>query len=801
MKKYQKKVMTTILILALTIAALMSTFPAAQAEDTTTYSYISVEPNPVGVNTEVIVSVWILPIQPAASDIFHGLTVTITKSDGSTETKTMETSTVGSQYFIYTPTAVGAYKFKLSYAGETFSTGNVYYKPSESPEMTLTVQAEQVSPYQDTPIPTGYWERPIDGKNRLWSSISGDWLATAYNDTGKSFDAAFGFNPYTQAPRSAHIMWTKPLALGGLIGGELGDISYYAGLSYETKFTPPIVMDGRLYYNLWPSGFGSPTFPGFVCVDLRTGEEIFRNNNYTISRGQVYNFVSGNQMGGIPMLWNFGFASYEMFDAFTGDLLCTFMNAQSGTVVTNSQGEMFVYVYDGVGNTITKWSSTKCLAEAGIIQGHFIGGSEGAFRFAQGTFDWTKGIEWTKSIPPHTKTVAVTNPDGTTSNQVLTPSTFGVTGNTLLAQISLLGALVYYEIGYSLTDGSEMWIKERNTSTPGVWGSTGSGKYIRYFMDTRTQRCYDAANGNELWVSEAMDFPWGSFGSQYGTVAYDKFYFGGYDGNEYAFNLADGKIAWKSDSGNAGTETPYGSYPMWYGPVVGGNVVFVGTGEHSPTQPLIRGEQLFAFDAQTGSKLWSISGFMVVRAIADGYLLAYNGYDNQIYCFGKGPSKTTVAAPQTAVPRGVAMVITGTVTDQSKGLKDTPAIADANMAAWMEYKFMDQPMPGASGVPLKLTAIAADGSSTEIGTVYSDASGVFVSSWTPDKEGVFKIVAAFDGSDSYGGSYAETGVVVSSSTTGTAQQSGAIATEVYILVAAVVILIVIVVAVLVLRKK
>ena len=45
----------------------------------------------------------------------------------------------------------------------------------------------------------------------------------------------------------------------------------------------------------------------------------------------------------------------------------------------------------------------------------------------------------------------------------------------------------------------------------------------------------------------------------------------------------------------------------------------------------------------------------------------FNGYDNQIYTAGRGPSATTVTAPNTAVESGSPVVIRGTVTDISAG--------------------------------------------------------------------------------------------------------------------------------------
>jgi hypothetical protein len=164
--------------------------------------------------------------------------------------------------------------------------------------------------------------------------------------------------------------------------------------------------------------------------------------------------------------------------------------------------------------------------------------------------------------------------------------------------------------------------------------------------------------------------------------------------------------------------------------LVAGDVVFVANGEHTPNMPLYRGEKFFAIDAHTGKGLWNISGWLAPKAIADGYLVAFNAYDNQIYTFGKGPSKTTVSAPQAGVTKGSPVMITGTVTDQTPKLKDTPAISDTDMSAWMEYMYMQRQIPGnAKGVPVTLTAIDPNGNSVTIGTVDSDIAGNFGIAW------------------------------------------------------------------------
>jgi hypothetical protein len=78
----------------------------------------------------------------------------------------------------------------------------------------------------------------------------------------------------------------------------------------------------------------------------------------------------------------------------------------------------------------------------------------------------------------------------------------------------------------------------------------------------------------------------------------------------------------------------------------------------------------------------------------------------------------------------------------------------------MEYLHMQKPMPtSVTGVPVQLLAVKADGSMVEIGTVTSDTGG-FRYAWTPPDEGVYTITASFAGDESYGSSYATTGLSV-----------------------------------------
>jgi hypothetical protein len=147
-------------------------------------------------------------------------------------------------------------------------------------------------------------------------------------------------------------------------------------------------------------------------------------------------------------------------------------------------------------------------------------------------------------------------------------------------------------------------------------------------------------------------------------------------------------------------------------------------------------------------------------------------YDQRVYAIGKGPSATTVTAPDIGVVAGNSVVISGTVTDISPGTKDyaltarfpsgVPAVADAGMSDWMLYVYKQFPYPtNCTGVEVTLDAVDPNGNFVHLGTATSDTSGNFGFEWkTPNVPGKYNIIATFAGSKSYYASYAETYAIV-----------------------------------------
>jgi outer membrane protein assembly factor BamB len=792
----------------------MSTVKAA---DVKTYAFLAATPNPTGVNQDVLVMMW-LDSPPATAvgpfgDRWQGYTVTITKPDGTTETKGPYTSDpVSGAYFMYTPTMIGKYKMQFSFPGQHITGSLVFlgppipidneYLPSTSRVLELTVQQNRVEGSREIPITTDYWTRPLYGENRNWASLGGNWLASAYDLTSRAFDGGCAVAP-NKAPNTAHILWNQPITFGGLVGGDTA-LSYYAGLSYEMMFKPPIIIEGRLYYNI-----ATPPRYGWVCVDLQTGEELWWHNSTSqlvlnfvfggmdyaqLAFGQILNYQSPNQHGALAYLWSapggvlgISGGTWSMYDAWTGNWILDIANVPQGTIYYGPSGEIIVYSIDPVTNMLSMWNSTRCIAPPSVAA---AGTSAWTWRPPMGaTLDGTVGVQWTV-------------PASTTPGQSILQITDVIYAGA--GSSGLFGAPNQI-IAYDKNNGALLWQStiQRPQGLPSISSAQNiaDGIYTEYAKETFQWYGYDVKTGQLKWgPSEAYSSDWAMYNAYEGKVeANGMLYVAGWDGHVYAHNLQTGQLAWQYYSGSSGADTdlPYGSVPFYGGVLVTDSKVFATPGEHSPGSPMPRGEKLHVMNANTGTSIWKLTGWFQHPVAADGKLLSLNGYDNQIYCFGKGPSATTVSAPQLVVAKGSSMVITGTVTDQSPDSKGTPAISDGDMSAWMEYLYMQQPMPtNAQGVQVTLTAKAPDGSTVNIGTATSDIGGNYGLVWTPQVEGTYKVMATFAGTESYGSSYATTTLGVTS-----ANSSSTAPLDLYIIVATIILLIAIVIAIILLRRR
>jgi hypothetical protein len=115
--------------------------------------------------------------------------------------------------------------------------------------------------------------------------------------------------------------------------------------------------------------------------------------------------------------------------------------------------------------------------------------------------------------------------------------------------------------------------------------------------------------------------------------------------------------------------------------------------------------------------------------------------------------------------------VKGSVTDISAGTKQNeqaarfpsgvPAVSNESMTEWMEYVYMQKPRPtNATGVDVVISVLDPNNNVYEVGRTTSDSSGFYKLAFTPEVPGEYTIIATFEGSESYWGSYAETAINV-----------------------------------------
>ncbi len=787
-----------------------------------TYAYINASPDPAGLGQTVTVAFWLQTPPPTASgpygDRWQDMKLTVTKPDGTTEILgPFMSDDTGGTYTLYNPTQLGNYSFQMNYPGQTLTGVNPppagyssaiqafigdYYQPSTSGKVVLTVQQDPVPGIPENPLPTSYWTRPINAENNNWFSIGGNWLGIggSIGGTGGNgwYNATTNYNAWTTAPNTAHILWTKPEAYGGTMGGEFGgDLTgnYYSTRQYERMFAP-VIIQGVLYYTQYPGSVTNPA--GWVAVNLHTGQTIWTKNTLEVLRGgQILDYTSPNQFGGFAYLWSVGTpeginsqsgsTTYNMYDAMTGSYILSIVNGTTMTLAEDEGGNLIgYYVNSSTANaygspTLNMWNSTQCI----------LVGTNGLdswqWRPTQNAvLDFRKGIMWSKPLATNISGAALPSTLGiySISSGVVAMIAPGPTGLTQFQS----GYQI--EAGYNANTGDQLWIFNR-TETPysRLVGSgqnqfflCGNGVYVIPNLDTFSAIGYSVSTGLQLWTATLPD------ANQYdsllinGIIANGTLYFFGLGGDIWAINILSGAILWHTNTntlqGYSGTNTPYGVWPIWTqgeSMTVADGKLYVSEGhEYSP--PLFRGAQELCLNISNGQLIWSILGFNVnsPAAISDGIITTVNGYDNQIYAFGMGPSKVTA----TVQPFGGAVVISGTITDNSAGAQQEavkanfpnglPCISEASMSRWMEYVYEQQPFPSnATGVPISIDVIDSNGNYRNIGTTTSDASGSYSLTWTPDIPGNFTAIVTFHGSQSYYASSAQTHFYASPAPTAT----------------------------------
>jgi hypothetical protein len=799
-----KKATVIASVLLLTIAVTLVALPAAHAHDPAwivpSWCYASVTPEVVGVNQPVIIVFWDARIPPTAYGAYGDrwtFYVDVIKPDGSNDTLGPFTSDpVGGGWTLYTPTETGTYgavarfmEHTLAntpngasptggFMGSDVNLGDVFLATT-SEETYFIVQQEPLPYYVETPLPSGYWTRPVYGANRDWWSVMGQWLGGPTNPSR--------INDYTQGPESSHILWARPIWLGGVMGGQVGESSiqreYYTGQSYESYGSPNIIVEGKIFYQV-----GQPPAYGWYAIDLYTGKTIYYENNTDghharPSMGQILNIDNPNQHGGFGYLWRTsgvvledpdsssrsGTQTWELLDAYTGNMICRVGNVStSGTQFMDTIGSIcYLRIYNAGTSAnpdyhMTVWNSTQAI-HAGTTSSFGVtywswrptgSGTHAGRTYATG-FDGDNGFTMNVSIPAvqgSIRQIVYDQEDkyvvGGSTGNITTNAGQNTQGNLwcLSLKTGEEGRLLW---NFTFTPPPGLGDEARQaglfTSHDTVFGfvdaDSGTFGFENSMLRLRWIYSLDEAKtgkpqGTLLWTSEPEDQF--NFYGMSDTRYRGRLYSYGYAGILIAYNITTGHIDWNWSAPYIGVdETPYKHTPLSLGCIANGKMYFYSS-EHSPTMPLRRDGKIYCVDTETGQMLWSLTCWPSgAPMVADERIVVYDLQDGMIYCYGKGNSATTVAASPEISIYGNSVMIKGTVTDQT----DTGRL-NTNAAGTNHFNSLDVPVSGDYDFTLKGTpAIGDESMDAWMEYMYhqrsmpTDAEGVEVSLDTIDPNG------------------------------------------------------------------
>jgi outer membrane protein assembly factor BamB len=487
------------------------------------------------------------------------------------------------------------------------------------------------------------------------------------------------------------------------------------------------------------------------------------------------------------------------FNPFTGDYYYTLYSVPSGNVVYGPNGELLIYTVNLANGWMTMWNSSN-------IPDLYAGKEYASMAWSQ----WR----------PFQKTVNATGPAGVTlggAPYLASSTPFGLNGyqwNVSIAgnlgQRSFPGSvqsvlddrivgLSYSQTqvnlwAISLVSGEEGEMLFNETwnapddwaagNTTVVWAATSDkaegGVLILAEKETRQQYGFSVETGKYLWVTEPRDYldfyTMGLAATSARSInhIYDgKFYTGSYAGILYCYNTTTGKILWTYAASNPyAVSESFGNWPL-YPCFIAGGMIYIRHAEHSGyQQALPRGAPFICLNATTGEVIWRADGLFRgthwggYPLIGDSIIATMDTYDQRIYAIGKGPSATTITAPDIGVSLGKSILVRGTVTDISPGTEEyaltarfpngVPAVSDESMSEWMLYVYKQFARPAnVTGVEVVVSVLDPNNNCYEVGRATSDSDGFFSCAFTPPVPGKYTIYASFAGSKAYYGSSAE----------------------------------------------
>ena len=435
---------------------------------------------------------------------------------------------------------------------------------------------------------------------------------------------------------TSHVMWTKPLQEGGVVGGNRtvtnGD-TYFEGSAYNIRYQNPIIMYARLFYQE-PVSFATPGIGGgagltgdSVCVDLVTGQEIWRRTDLpSISFGFTFDVQSPDQHGVYPaLLATTNFA--RVFDMWTGDSLFNVTGSASGFSVLGPQGEWLKYNFYNNATTgqpanyyLALWNSSLLFNGEGFQPGTTgltpspdtsTGNSRTTYAW-QNTTSYVNNVLTTTSINASTVTLGTTAVNATMGKRyaILNSTVVGgapvqnlsIPWRNTMTQTPTVLAVKYNDYMIAMNGSYPLITAVTQNTTGTVYLQSANWTYFKVDINTASPTF-----GQVLWWSPT-----------YSHLQNETLTFGGYDPiaqvitvvsketqNIWGYgtdNQNKGAFLWATNSVNAIQQqdmTPldyFGEpfYPYFATQTAYGNVY-----------GLSYGGVLFCYDLTTGIRIWS----------------------------------------------------------------------------------------------------------------------------------------------------------------------------------------------------
>jgi hypothetical protein len=792
-----KKIATITIAIFLTTIMILSIIPLPTATAQTTsqevepWPFINAIPNPAQVGTSVLLHVGSLWPIGTVSDGWEGLTVTVTKPDGTTTTiGPIRTDSTGGTGVNFVPDTVGTYTLQTHFPEqkapvvgggffEANAPSNATMLAGDSDILTLIVQEEPILHYPDQPLPTEYWSRPINDQLWSWAPIAGNWLGDQVSmDASPPAQTLYkDYNAF--APETGHVLWAKPITMGGIAGGQVGYQGFDQGDAYEPKWTGAVIIGGKVFYNQFETtGSETGLYRSVVAVDLHTGEELWNKqlldrdgNNQNLDFGQVVYFPGFNQHGVFDYLWTTSGSTWNAYDSITGRWTYTMEGVPSGTRMYGPNGEIYIYTVNQNAGWMTLWNSSAVVApnSGAVAQGSF--NPQGRVYSAAQT---ANGFEWNVTIPTGLPGSVDKVREGIilgTDFDKYTRSDDTIAMWALSTEPGREGTLLYNKEWTIPVNPGHYDVQDADTETD---------MFVVSAAESRTYYGFQLSTGNQVWgptQPQHYTDKWGLASSNsWDNIAYGKLISGNYGGVVYCRDVHTGETLWTYNITDIYHENLQNNAWRFRPAFFADEKVYLENTEHNPFDPQHRGAPFLCLDMETGERVFEIpfrgSEWSSTPIIGDSIIAMYNEYDQQIYAIGKGPSDITAeVSPQVSV-YGNDVLVTGMVTDISPGTSDyrltarfpngVPAVSDGNMSEWMTYVYNQFERPSdVTGVEVVVSVVDPNNNLYEVGRTTSDSTGQYSLMFTPEVPGKYTIIATFEGSNSYYGSTTETAFGVS----------------------------------------